>query len=232
MSFKRKPPAGNVRRVHPSGPNIRGVITNKAGHLVQFESWAERALILRFDRDPEVLDYHSQPETFTFTDEQGKPRTYTPDFIVWRRTGEVEIHEVTLARRRLRPDIRRREEAARNICQARDWQYVVHTENSIPQGSELANLLALVGYRPTSYANEEVAQAAFERLEQGQAIAFDQLVKQVGQMLDLPEGQVTAALCHLLWHGGLVTDFEQLLFDEGAIIPGVCVWMDPGRQMR
>jgi hypothetical protein len=226
MSFKRKPPAGNVRRVRSSGHNIRGVITNKAGRPVQFESWAERALILRLDRDPDVLDFQSQPETFEFTDENGKPHTYTPDFMVWRKNGVVEIHEVTLAQRRVRPDIQRRERAAREICQARGWQYVVHTEDSIPRGSELANLLALAGYRPTSYANEEVARVVFEWLAPGQKAAFDQLVKRIGQTLDLPQGQVTAALCHLLWHGKLVTDLTRLLFDQGAIVAGTQVWVN------
>jgi hypothetical protein len=232
MSFKRKPPAGNVRRVRSTGQNIRGVITNKVGRLVQFESWLERALILRLDRDLEVLDYGSQPETFEFTDEQGQARTYTPDFIVWRRSGTVEIHEVSMTRRRLRPDIRRREEAARQICQTRGWRYVVHTEQSLPQGSELANLLALAGYRPTSYASEAVAQATFEQLEPGQMIALDRLVQQIGSGLNLSLGQVTAALGHMLWHGDLLADFEQLLFDEGAIISGVCVWIEPGRSAR
>jgi hypothetical protein len=35
MKFKRKPPQGNVRRVVSSGQSIRGVITNKAGRIVQ-----------------------------------------------------------------------------------------------------------------------------------------------------------------------------------------------------
>jgi hypothetical protein len=72
MSFKRKPPDGNVRRVRSNGQNLRGVITNKAGRLVLFESWAERSLILQLGRDGEVLDYQSQPERLSFSDDQGK----------------------------------------------------------------------------------------------------------------------------------------------------------------
>ena len=225
MNFKRKPPAGNVRRVRSTGQNIRGVITNKVGRLVQFESWAERALILRLDRDPAVLDYQSQPETFTFRDEQGRQRSYTPDFMVWRREGAIEIHEVTLSKRRIRPELRGREQAAREICQARGWQYVVHTEHTLPQGSELANLLALAGYRPTVYAHQAVAQRVFEQLEPGRTVAFRMLVKQISQSQTLAEGQVTGALCHLLWHSQLMTDLNQLLFDQGRIVPGAQVWI-------
>lgn len=225
MSFKRKPPDGNVRRVRSTGQNLRGVITNKAGRLVQFESWAERSLILRLDRDLDVLDYQSQPERYTFTTEEGKQCTYTPDFKVWRRDGLIEIHEVTLAERRVRPEMQRREQAAREMCREQGWQYVVHTEQSLPSGSELANLLALAGYRPTIYANQMVIQAVFEQLASGQAVAFRVLVRQLGQLLNLPEGRVTATLCYLLWHGELQTDLGRLLFDQGAIEPGVQVWI-------
>ena len=228
MGFKRKPPAGDARRVRSNGRNIRGIITNKAGQLVQFESWLERALILRLDRDPEVLDFQSQPEMFEFIDEQGKKRTYTPDFKVWRRNGGIEIHEVTLAKRRVRSDLRRREQSAHKICQERGWQYLAHTDQTLPQGSELANLLALAGYRPTIYANQVVTETAFKQLASNRPVMFEVLVKQLAQVLNAPEGQITATLCHLLWHGELETDLNRLLFDQGAIVPGVCIWLERG----
>jgi hypothetical protein len=52
------------------------------------------------------------------------------------------------------------------------------------------------------------------------------LVRQVAQALDLPTGQATAALCHLLWQGELRVDLNQLLFDQGAIVPGVGIWLE------
>jgi hypothetical protein len=190
-------------------------MTNKAGRLVQFESWAERALLLRLDRDPDVADYGSQPEQFQFVDPQGKWRRYTPDFIVWRRDGQVEIHEVTLARRRSRPEILRREIAAAEICLARQWRYRVHSEQSLPQGSELANLLALFRYRPAAYAHPAVARAACQYLGQRGAMALGALVAELTRELDLTPAQVIAAVGHLLWHGYLATDLQQLLFAPG-----------------
>jgi len=225
MSFKRKPPDGNVRRVRATGQNLRGVITNKVGRTVQFESWLERSLILRLDRDRDVLDYQSQPEQLHFSDEAGKQRSYTPDFKVWRQDGTIQIHEVTLSKRRMRPDIRRREQAAADICRERSWQYIVHTERSLPNSTELANLLALVGYRPTIYANQRVIQAIYEQLAGEHSVAFDRLVRQVGQRLKLAEPEVTATLCYLLWHGEVQTDLNCLLFDQGAIESGIQLWM-------
>jgi hypothetical protein len=102
---------------------------------------------------------------------------------------------------------------------------VVHTEQSLPQGSELANLLALAGYRPLIYANQAVAQTAFKQLASNQPVAFEVLVKQGEHALNLAEAQVTAALCHLLWHGKLMTDLNRLLFDQGALVPGVWIWL-------
>lgn len=227
MAFKRKPPPDNVRRVISTGQNIRGVITNKAGRSVQFESWAERALLLRLDREPAVKDYGSQPETFHYVGEQGKTRRYTPDFIVWRTDG-TEIHEVTCAKRRTRPQLKQREAAGADICARRGWRYLVHTEQELPQGSELANLLALFRYRPTAYAQPDVAEAVRVRLRSGQAVALSVLTGQVAQEVDLPEPRVVAAMAHLLWHGQLKTDLQHLMFGPTytGLMPGIFVWQE------
>jgi TnsA endonuclease-like protein len=126
MALKRKPPAGNVRRVAPIGENLRYAITSKDDETVQCESFQELKLTLLFDRDPTVQVYRSQPERFAFTDSQGTSHTYVPDFIVWKTTGEVEIHEVTLTSRQEKFSIAEREKAAHGICQQRGWRYVVH----------------------------------------------------------------------------------------------------------
>ncbi|MGD9146671.1 MAG: TnsA endonuclease N-terminal domain-containing protein [Anaerolineae bacterium] len=228
MKLNRKPPPGNVRRVRSTGQNIRGVITNKAGRLVQFESWAERSLLLRLDRDPGVTDYGSQPEQFKFIDPQGKWHTYTPDFIVWRRDGQVEIHEVTLSKRRTRPNIRQREAAAAEICRTRDWRYVVHTEQTLPQGSELANLLALFRYRVAACADQAVTGAVFNRLSHAEPTALLHLVTQVAHELGLPQPSVVAALGHMLWHGQVNTDLNRLIFTDNGIAPDVLI--RPGQE--
>lgn len=227
MGLNRKPPPGNVRRVVSTGQNIRGVITNKAGRTVQFESWAERALLLRLDRDPAVKDYGSQPETFKYVDGQGNTRRYTPDFIVWRTDG-VEIHEVTCIKRRERPRLKQREAAGAEICTNRGWRYIVHTEQELPQGSELANLLALFRYRPTAYAHQEVAEVVRVRLRSGEAAVLSVLTGQIAQEVDLPEPKVVAAIGHLLWHGQLKTDLQHLMFGPTptGLMPGIFVWQE------
>jgi len=230
MKFKRKPPPGNVRQVVSTGQNIRGIITNKAGRLVQFESWAERALLLRLERDPDITDYGSQPERFQFIAPNGQPHSYTPDFIVWRSNGQVEIHEVTMTRRHTRPSIAQREAAAREICRVRSWQYIVHTEQSLPQGSELANLLALFRYRSTAYADLAVSRAAGEQLAAGGPVALQTLVSQIAQELGIAGPVVVAALGHILWHDQIETDLHQLIFVAGHTGFSPKVWVQRRRQ--
>ena len=136
MSLKRKPPEGNVRRVAPIGQNSRGNMTNKAGKRVQFESFAEHVHALRLDRDQTVQDYRSQPLRILFDDSEKKKHTYTPDFMVWRYNGQVEIHEITRTERETRPHIQLREKAARNFCREKGWQYLLYNEDSLPKATE------------------------------------------------------------------------------------------------
>jgi len=227
MALKRKPPAGNIRRVAPIGNNLRYAITSKAGETVQCESFQERKLTLLLDRDPTVQEYRSQPERFAFTDTQGTSRTYVPDFIVWRTSGEVEIHEVTLTVRQDKFSIQERERAARKICQQRGWQYVVHTEATLPQATEEANLLALYRYRPTIYANEAVTAAIRQRLSHDERKAVRLLITELASALSLPTPTVTSALCHLLWHRVIDTDLtSRLIFVYAALAPSVQVWLN------
>jgi hypothetical protein len=217
MKFKRNPPPGNVRQVVSTGQNIRGIITNKAGRIVQFESWAERALLLRLDRDPSIRDYGSQPERFQFMAPNGKQHSYTPDFIVWHSNGQVEIHEVTMTSRHTRPNIVQREAAANEICRVRSWRYIVHTEKSVPQGSELANLLALFRYRPTAYADLAVSRMAGEQLAEESPVALQTLVTRIEQELGITRPVIVSALCHMLWSGQIETDLHQLIFGTGNV---------------
>jgi hypothetical protein len=227
MTLKRKPPAGNVRRVAPIGNNLRYAITSKDDETVQCESFQERKLTLLFDRDSTIQAYRSQPERFTFTDNLGTSHTYVPDFIVWKTSAEIEIHEVTLTSRQDRFGIQEREKAAQLICQQRGWHYVVHTEATLPQATEEANLLALYRYRPTIYANEAVTAALRQRLNADERKAVRILIAELVHTLSLPAPTVISAICHLMWHRLIDADLSScLLFVNAALAPYVQVWLN------
>lgn len=220
MSLKRKPPAGNVRRVAAIGSNLRGTLTNKAGRIVQFESFAERSLLLRLERDPSIRDYASQPETFRSAD----VARYTPDFLVWKQDGSMEIHEVTRSERRKRESQQAREELAVTVCQARGWRYVVHTEANLPQGYELSNLLSLVRYRPTMCWVEQIEQTAICVLVEGK-MALSALARLLVSQTGQPQAQVSASLCHALWHGRFTTDWQQPILSQASFALQAQIWL-------
>lgn len=225
MALKRKPPEGDVRRVTSMGLNLPGVTTNKNGHTVQFESFAERILLVLFERDKTVLDYRSQPETFEFTDRDKKLRRYTPDFKVWRADGTIEIHEVTRTERQEQPRMSEREAGARKICQDRQWKYIVHTEQTLPQTTEATNLLALLRYRLKIYGHSSVIAAVQEHLRQNSLVHLQRCAEYVARRLNMAEPVIFATLCHLLWHGELCTDLQRLLIFDNAFMPGATVWL-------
>jgi hypothetical protein len=234
MALKRKPPSGNVRRVASIAGNLRYTITSKADQTVQCESFLERKLTLRFDRDPSIRSYISQPERLTYLDGEGKSHTYIPDFMVWKTTGEIELHEVTLTSRSCEKHIQERAAAARSICQERGWRYIVHTEATLPQATEEANLLALVRYRPTAYAHPGTTQFVKEQLAPAPtSMLFRTLVTEITQAISLQETVVVPALCHLLWHGIIETDLcHTLLFQDAALRTDVLVWRANAREAR
>lgn len=225
MVFKRKPPEGDVRRVRSMGFNLPGVTTNKNGHTVQFESYAERILLVLFERDKTVLDYRSQPETFEFTDEDKKIHRYTPDFKVWKADGSIEIHEVTRTERQEQLRISEREAAARKICQERQWKYIVYTEQTLPQETEATNLLALLRYRLKGYACDPVFATVRECLQQNTSMQLRACADYIAQHLAVAESTVFAALCHLLWHGEICTDLHSLLIFDSAFAPNATIYL-------
>jgi hypothetical protein len=227
MGLKRKPPAGNTRRVRSTGRNLCGVITNKVGRTVQFESFAERSLLLRLDRSADVVDYLSQPGQIAYIDASGKRHSYTPDYQVWHTDGRVSLHEVTLEHRLDQPRIQRRHAAASAACIERGWTYHIHTETMLPQESELANLLALWAYRPTRYHDPHVTNALGARLADDRQTLYS-LVMDIHRQSGQPVSHIACCLYHLLWHDVVQMDWRVLLFQDGVPNPEACLWLTGG----
>ena len=220
--LKRKPPKGNVRRVRSNGTTVVGTMVNKAGRTIQFESFAERLLFLRLERDLEVVDYLSQPETLTFLDEAGKRHTYTPDVLVWKQDGSHELHEVTRTERMLQPSQLRRVREATRICAERGWRYILHTELSLPQPTEATNLEYLLCFTSASHDHPAV-RAALVTL-QATTFSLANLLQWMGAATGLARGAVEGAVGYLIWHRHLDVDLtNNLLFPHGRPHPRVLV---------
>lgn len=223
---KRKPPAQNVRRVRAIDGNSRFAIVNKCGRTVQCESFQEYKLALLLERDPQVQDYLSQPETLFFQNEQGRERKYTPDFQVWSINGVIALHEVTLTERRSRKTQQQREEAAQQICAIRGWQYVVHTEIDLPNGSELANLQLLFGFRAGGFADFHIIPHVLDVLALNTPRLLRDVVQDLQTVTDREPTQILPVLLHQLWHGHLQTDWQQMLFQDANPLATARIWRE------
>jgi hypothetical protein len=225
MALKRKPPPGNVRRVISLGNNFRGVTTNKRGHLVQFESEQEHKVILLLERDPTVTDYVSQPETLHWQDDGGRQRTYTPDFQVWRSDGRIELHEVTIeARRVTRESLQQRETAAHAICRDRSWNYIVHTDQTLPSGYEYTNLDFLAAFRASIYADAESTTWWLEQLTGKESVHPRAVIARRDES-KLAAPTLLNALYHLLWHNVIQMDWHQSFIWHGDFHATARVWL-------
>lgn len=225
MRKRGKPPKDNVRQVNSFGGNWCGQLTSKTGRSVQWESYEERKYDIQWERDPTVIDYCSQPERFEFIDEEGKKHSYVPDYIVWRSDGSIEIHEITRSERQEKLNMKRRKQAAEDICAERNWRYIVHTEQTAVHPTELANLEALYSYRLRAYAQPSIIAAIQEYLAQHAAVPLHNCLQHVAQWLEKPAPTVFQTLCHLLWLGLLDTDLRTLLFIDGTFNPKALVWL-------
>lgn len=227
--MKRKPPAQNVRRVRAIDGNSRFAIVNKCGRTVQCESFQEYKLVLLLERDPEVQDYLSQPETLSFHTEHGRAATYTPDFQVWTVSGDIALHEVTLASRRSQTN-QQREAAAQRICAERGWQYVVHTETDLPTGSEFANLQLLFGFRAGCFADAAIMSHLPDVLPDvlpgNTPTSLTAVVNQLQTLTGREPAQIMPTLLHQLWHGQLQTDWQQMLFQDAAPVAAARIWRE------
>ena len=224
--MKRKPPAQNVRRVRAIDGNSRYAIVNKCGRTVQCESFQEYKLVLLLERDSGVQDYLSQPETLSFHNEYSREVTYTPDFQVWSVSGDIALHEVTVAVRRSQKTQQQREAAAQRLCAARGWQYVVHSEADLPTGGALANLQLLFGFRAGCFADAAIMQCLSAALPLNEPTSINEVVTRIHAITQRESAQILPTILHQLWHGQLQTDWQQMLFQDAAALAFAHIWRE------
>lgn len=227
MAFKRKLPEGNVHRAVSHGSNQPGQIINKNGRQVQHEINDVHWLILRLDRDHSVYDYMSFPEKFHYIDANGRRKPFEPPLKVWTVDGRVQIHalesEAEAAICFGAPS--RRDAAMSEICRSRGWEYVVHMRADLPKETEVANLFALLYYRPTVYADALVAEQARLCLSGRRHVALHQLVADIALLTGRSSVGVQETLCHMLWHGHLETDLQKRILKDARPSITSLVWL-------
>lgn len=120
-----------VRKIKNSGTkkNIGLFASDKMQTGIWFESLIERDYMYLLESDPDVLSYRSQPETIFYTWDN-KPRKYTPDFLVERRTKK-QIVEVKPASQVHSDKNLRLFRCVAPLCQKQGWEFIVVTDKMI-----------------------------------------------------------------------------------------------------
>lgn len=219
MIPKRRPPKDNDRRVKSNGSNKRGVTTDPANTSVQFESDYEDNLATLLFRMKGVQKVISQPTAAVvqFYDIEGKKHKYTPDFMVTFTEGRIEIHEFSMAKKRLEFNIKRREEAAQNAYSQKGWAYVVHTDQTMPSPTELANLQILSGYKASEYFDPAITDVIMAVLSDRETHKVIQVGETVANLLKVTKGRVNSTIFYLMWHQMVWFSPDVLLFVDASL---------------
>lgn len=111
------------------------------------ESGLEKDFITILDFDVNVENYEEQPLKIEFTDKDGSPRSYTPDFFVRYRRDIVpaKLMKPLLCEIKYRKDLftnwhilKPKFKAARSLAKGNDWEFKIITEIEI-RGAFLEN---------------------------------------------------------------------------------------------
>ncbi len=178
----------SLRAVHPSA---------KTGQLVHLESALERDFCCLLEFGPDIVSYVEQPVTIEYNLE-GKPRRYTPDFLVFY-AGEkpavlVEIkYRVDLRNNwtQLKPKFR----AAQNYAASKGWEFRLYTESEI-QTPYLQNAKLLLRFKdPFLPVRPEWRQLLLDTMSRLNTSTPADLI-----LVALGDGKRQAELLPVLWH--------------------------------
>ena len=168
---------------------------------VEHESALERDFVtLANFRDP-AAELVSQPQTIHFLD-AGKPRRYTPDFLVSWSDGRKELVEIKY-RADLRaqwPNLRPAFAAAREWALEHGATFRIATERGI-RGAELDNALRLIPLR-SAPLDTAACDAVLSALDCLRTPTIGQLVSSVA----LERPLALATVWRMLAHGRLLVD--------------------------
>lgn len=184
---------------------------------VEHESALERDFVLLTQfRDP-AAELTSQPETIHFLD-AGKPRRYTPDFLVSWSDGHKELVEI-----KYRADLRAQWSNLRPaFVAAREWAHEqgatfrIATERGI-RGAELDNALRLIPLRMASL-DTAACDAVLSTLDGLATPTIGQLVSTVA--LDRP--LALATVWRMLAHGRLLVDDLKVALHASSEVRATC----------
>lgn len=191
-----------VRRIPPSRRAITGrLAAAKSIGAAHYESALERDFLITLEADLTVLNYETQPLRLSYTDAQGRPRSYTPDVLV-RREHRTELCEVKYTDdiRALRTEHKDRWIAAFRHATQQGWAFRLVTEHHA-RHPRSRNWLFLSPFRAQAFSPETLATLAHAAHPSFSLTVRDWLTR-----LPEPQAEWIGAIWHLIATGQVVTD--------------------------
>jgi hypothetical protein len=203
--------AVGVRKISNAGSKkvIGKFPSLKMETAIWWESQIERDYIYLLEIDPNVKAYLSQPFKISYQ-EQGKLRTYTPDFWVKRMEKEqvVEVKADSQIKKSQNQQLWR---IITNWCWQQGWDFLVVTDLMIRQQPKLQNIKLLFKYSRTNITQQNYWDC-YNYFSQKQAITLQQAEQDLKG-----KGISKNQLYKLLYWGFLETDLSQTLSEESLI---------------
>jgi len=153
-----------TRKIRPTRRSVSGVFSFRGEESVPFESTLERDFLIRKEFSPVVLKVIPQPVRIPFKALTGGTYTYTPDFLVYYRTGDypwgeglnpllVEVKPRSEVRAHW-PEMKPKYRAALHYAREQGWDFRIHDESRI-RDQVFQNIMFLQRYRRMCFAPEE-----------------------------------------------------------------------------
>jgi len=140
------PGNGPVRKPTNHGRKVIGKFPSaKMSRPIWWESQLERDYIYLLETDPDVVAFHEQPFQIRYTIDN-TVHTYTPDFLVKRRSGRKQIVEVKPEEVALSEEYGRFSRIVTLICKKHGCEFITVTEKTIRVQPRLDNVKFLSRY--------------------------------------------------------------------------------------
>jgi hypothetical protein len=191
------------------------VASRKNTRMVASESSLEHDLLILLEFDPTVERYEEQPVKINYTDEYGRPHTYTPDVLIYYYTGKLPARlpllcevkyraELAANWKEIKPKIR----AGRSYARQHGWHFKIMTEHEI-RTQYLENAKFLRRYRTITINESDVLLLIGILRETGESNAEQLLTLIYNDRLKRAE--LLPTIWHLVSNGVISADLNKPL---------------------
>lgn len=193
-----------MRRIGVTRRSISGIYAFRGETAIPFESTLERDFIIRNEFCLTVLEVIPQPIQIPFVASNGQTYTYTPDFLVYYRLGNMGYEEYP---KPLLVEVKPRSEwkqhwrewlpkwkAAYRYAKEQGWDFHIHDESRI-RDQVLENIRFLDRYKRTQFPIEE-ARCVIESVKQMGGAPFHYILAK--HFMGIYKAEGIAHIWHLL----------------------------------